>query len=370
MDNQTLTNIRSMFGWRELQTPQYIYEFLNSEFPTALKIPSKELVGIEVEVENVHDWKTSDIWSAKEDGSLRNYGVEYISIPIPADTVHQALLHLFHDLLPEDPVFSKRTSIHIHLNIQDLNVEEIKYLIYLYTIFEKCFYRLVEKERRQSIFCIPLQDTQLLNIIKHKKLLDPLRLSWHKYCGLNILPIKTLGTLEFRHLHGTNNLEFITDWVTLIVYMKEFIKTVDKEGLNSIINTLNTTSMYYAFANNVFKNKANLIFANPNFKKEMEEGVSFLKTEIFENSFKNTIQHSFHKKSPLYQLINKKYDKKKALSDFYSEEADIGPASIQLQPINHGIQLNQYLSMPNTAWTTAETNIPSGTITSSTTGDF
>lgn len=57
--------------------------------------------------------------------------------------------------------------------------------------------------------------------------------------------------------------------------MKEFIKTVDKEGLNSIINTLNTTSMYYAFANNVFKNKANLIFANPNFKKKWKKEFHF-----------------------------------------------------------------------------------------------
>jgi hypothetical protein len=37
---------------------------------------------------------------------------------------------------------------------------------------------------------------------------------WHKYTALNIIPLQKIGTVEFRHLQGTGDIEIFTEWVT------------------------------------------------------------------------------------------------------------------------------------------------------------
>lgn len=327
MENGTLPSVSTVYGWTEIKEDASLRKYLLLKFPEYHSSLSKELVGIEVEVEKVPEWKDTPIWHPKEDGSLRDNGVEYISKPIPLDIVRPALLELYGEVLPPSCAFSKRTSIHVHVNVQDLNFLELKYLVYLYTIFENSLYRLVEEERRGSIFCIPLQETQLISELFINKDIQRKKVYWQKYCGINLLPVFTMGTLEFRHLHGTKNIDFICDWVTLLVYMKEFIKQTSVVEMNGIITNLNTNSNYYSLANQVFKDKANLIFSNREFNKEMERGVSYLKTEIFENRFRNTLQSSISKDSPLYKnLMHDTQDLEKAVwlaegLDMATEEA-------------------------------------------------
>lgn len=290
MENTIEKTTATIYG---LQSPSR-YEtqtlYLKQKYPnTELKINSNQFIGIEVEVENVRNWEHSDTWSSKEDGSLRNHGVEYVSIPIPSSIAPEALLELFTKLLPENHIFSKRTSIHIHLDVTDLTPTEIKYLSYVYVTFENSFYRLVDQERKRNIFCIPIQDTPILNYLDYKKPILFERLKWHKYCGYNLLPIVSQGTVEFRQLHGTNDITLICNWISLICYLKDYIKTVSKEEIYNTILSLNTSSQYWSYCEKVFKDKASLIFKHSLFNKEIEKGIIALKTSIFPNTFENQI---------------------------------------------------------------------------------
>lgn len=277
---------------------------LNINIPT---INSSEYIGIEVEVENVDQtWKETTIWHPKEDSSLRNSGVEYVTTPIHANNAPIFLYQLFKDLLPPDISFSKRTSIHIHLNVLNLTIEQLKNFIYIYTIFEKSFYRYISIERKNNIFCIPLQDTNLIFAFFNQKDKAIQKVFWHKYTGFNILPIKSQGTVEFRHLHGTNNLELICNWINLITKLKEYILQTTTEEIINTIETLNTKSNYFNLTTSIFKENANLLYAWPGYHKEMAEGTSILKTQIFEHPFTNEV---------ITQFISKQqYDKSPFLS--------------------------------------------------------
>jgi hypothetical protein len=86
----------------------------------------------------------------------------------------------------------------------------------LYALYEEFFFAMVEQGRRGNIHCVPLTETHLPGnyALPIEKLAQQGR--WHKYTALNILPLTTLGTVEFRHLQGTDDVELFGEWLQLL----------------------------------------------------------------------------------------------------------------------------------------------------------
>ena len=198
------------------------------------KINSNTIIGIEVEVENqAHRRPTHNVWSITDDNSLRNGGVEFISRPIAASMAPAALQHLFHGDFDQDYCFSPRTSVHVHLNMQDAPTEKVLDLLFIYGLFEKALYRFVGKGRWKNIYSTPITETNILtNLASHG-----LRCPWEKYTGFNILPLAEKGTVEFRHMHGTIDVKKLCVWIDLITRLKAYVmKTSTEEIRRTIIN--------------------------------------------------------------------------------------------------------------------------------------
>lgn len=252
------------------------------------------MVGIEIEVENITQQMIFlAYWDAKSDGSLRNNGVELVSVPLQIKQVQLALEHVF-DVLNQNnkPDFSNRTSIHIHVNCRDLTQDQLYNFILLYAIFEKHFYNIVGNKRLNSIFCVPVFRT---NQLKHlNTVVYGLSPEWHKYCGLNLLPLyqnsvtQGYGTIEFRHLHGTSDQQEILEWINDILCLRKFACEVNKEELIQLIKEMNTTSSYLSLYSQVFA-KGRKILTN---KKDFEECVSNIKRELFGDDYMNTLKRS------------------------------------------------------------------------------
>lgn len=262
------------------------------------------MVGIEIEVENI----TQQIillayWDAKSDGSLRNNGVELVSVPLQIKQVQLALEHVFEVLNQNNkPDFSNRTSVHIHVNCRDLTQDQLYNFILLYAIFEKHFYNVVGNKRLNSIFCVPIFRT---NQLKHlNTVVYGLSPEWHKYCGINLLPLyqnsvtQGYGTIEFRHLHGTSDQQEILEWINDILCLRKFACEVNKEELIQLIKEMNTTSSYLSLYSQVFA-KGRKILTN---KKDFEECVSNTKRELFGDDYMNTLKRS--DQCPYWTTVN------------------------------------------------------------------
>ena len=232
--------------------------------PSNILIDCEEYVGIELEVENIHEpLSISNYWRIDSDGSLRNYGVEFISTPMKAKHILPAMQHLTSKLyLHNKPTFTSRCSIHVHLNVQDLTWHQIYCLVLLYSIFEKHFFNVAGTKREENIFCVPLyKSTQLNCLTKLKASLT----DWSKYTAFNLGPIYgsnhsgCLGTIEFRHLYGTLDSNIIMHWVNSIVKLKAACK---KEKLNNLVNrilTMNSTSEYLHLYKTIFQEEAQVL---------------------------------------------------------------------------------------------------------------
>lgn len=252
------------------------------------------MVGIEIEVENItNSLHPLAYWDIKADGSLRNNGVELVSIPLQIKQVQLALEHVFNVLTANNkPDFSNRTSVHIHVNCRDLTQNQIYNFILLYALFEKHFYAFAGNKRMNSIFCVPLFRTNQLNVLDN--VVYGLSPNWHKYCGINLLPLyqnqvtQGYGTIEFRHLYGTSNQREILEWINDIMCLRKYACEISKDDLLKNIKEMNTTSSYISLYSQVFA-KGRKVLSN---KKDFEECVSNIKRELFGDEYLNTVKRS------------------------------------------------------------------------------
>lgn len=203
-------------------------------------VESSELIGIEVEVENAHVAALANlnkVWTMVADGSLRNNGLEFITKPIPAKDGPLALEYLLKHYLNQECCFSPRTSVHVHLNVQDLTRAQAMDYILLYAVYEKLFYKYAGRGRMKNIYCVPLSDCDLLTYLCEKG--ETRDRNWSKYTGLNTLPILSYGTIEFRHMHGTFDVAKLSVWINLIVKLKEYIKASTTKQVRGTIAEMN-----------------------------------------------------------------------------------------------------------------------------------
>jgi Putative amidoligase enzyme len=149
-------------------------------------------------------------------------------------------------VLQADPAqkFSSRTSIHVHVNCSAYDEEAVRRIIWLYALFEEAFFLMVERDRRDNIHCVPLTETHLPAMYRDTmpRLVD----RWSKYTALNIKPLSSYGTLEFRHMHGHDDPILLQEWLgsinnlfnVALVNPRIDAKFLQDDNLESVFNKI------------------------------------------------------------------------------------------------------------------------------------
>lgn len=253
----SVVRARALFSGDKLQS----YLQSNSE--------DKYQFGVEVEVEGM----SGDIippvgWIGVNDGSLRNGGVEFIfRNPTGYGNAIKRLkaLESYFESMPYRPVLSDRTSVHVHTDVSMLDIEHLKKIIFCYVILERLIFRVFAEKRYGNIFCLPLshcaRELQFLGRLMNPSDEFNIADAFHafnserevKYCALNLNPIWTKGSIEFRHLAGNYKFDTIGPWV-------KFIKTLvhKSKDFDSLYHILDDVSAYgaVAFAARFFDSKS------------------------------------------------------------------------------------------------------------------
>lgn len=237
------------------------------------------LVGIEVEAENLanQDYSVPSPWRIAEDGSLRNGGRELISFPTAPDCV-ESLIKMLFERLPKDTHFSPRTSVHVHMNCRDLDYMQVYNIVILYQAFEDLLYDFAGKERKKSIFCVPIGNTNYYRDFKHYMVRDSLY-RWSKYTGLNLAPLGNYGTIEFRHLRGTRDISTIYTWLHLLYRLYGYAISSNTQVLESTIIKHSNDGQVLNFGREVFGNMFEVLRSQA-YEKKMDEDLSISKLFI------------------------------------------------------------------------------------------
>ena len=205
-----------------------------SDYYATVALKDECIFGVEYEIEDLKKIelpKNKYGFVREADNSLRNSGFEFKTGPLAYEDAIGAFNWL-HKTIQYGPLaFSERTSIHVHMNIGNFNFVEAKNLVLAYALLEPFFFDFVGESRKSSIYCVPLNYTTLPNYY-HKTFDKLIDLPWHKYTAFNILPAKDFGTVEFRHLEGTNDLERFTKWLTGIKGLHDKVHVVQFNPTN------------------------------------------------------------------------------------------------------------------------------------------
>lgn len=251
-----------------------VSDFFGSKTPPAKgrKTNLGLLVGIEVELEQIVMYRLPAGWNRIKDGSLKDNGLEF-TIPVWHNHAEDWLRELFNSFNKAEA--SKRCSVHIHANINDFTLDQVKCLVLLYTIFERPLYRYSGK-RWNSIYCVPVQ-TWAVGLNLDEMSFGDLAEAFHKYSGINIFPDNgKLGTAEFRHMAGTKNILYIKAWIDIIAALVKYAQKQNYAELKERISNMRHTSQYWELLKDVFKDKAPTLNYS-DFDKDVEMGITFAK---------------------------------------------------------------------------------------------
>lgn len=218
------------------------------------------LMGVEIELENfVEKCHLPDFWITSDDPSLRNNGMELkLEVPLCGVDLKKALRDLDREFINkkvESPLY--RTSDHLHLDVRDMTMDELRSLILTFIVVERVLIRNVAPERGEHhIFSLPFykatgDQAQLADLFsdQKQKIYEAARKA-NKYSALNIKPLfnarippparrepgdnwmvaevavrgkhGAVGSVEFRFFPSSTDCDLIMHWINLVQSIKRY----------------------------------------------------------------------------------------------------------------------------------------------------
>lgn len=199
-------------------------------------------VGLELELEaqnmlprdrdlgHITGIKTGASWNGIADGSLRGNSTEYVlSRPCGRDEIRPLIEGLYESMATFKTKLhlSNRCSTHVHINMAGKGINEITSAIVLWGVFEQALIAYCGEERKTNHFCLSSKETKSTieawsNLLNYGNSQFSRNL---KYSALNIMPLYTLGSLEFRCGRASKTPDYPVLWATLIDTLVGFATT-------------------------------------------------------------------------------------------------------------------------------------------------
>lgn len=187
--------------------------------------------GVEIEVEGRRlpiDLDPS-IWRIERDGSLRGSEAwEYVMpVPLSLKGVRKSLdylkLNYKHNNSRIDD--SIRAGVHVHMNVQSWTIKQLCSFVMCYYLLEDILVDWCGPNRSGNLFCLRTKDAEsvMFALVKAIETRNLRHISGDniRYSSLNFCSLFKYGSLEFRSMRGTGDLDLIHEWVVILDDLKK-----------------------------------------------------------------------------------------------------------------------------------------------------
>jgi hypothetical protein len=248
-------------------------------------------VGIEIEVEG-HNLELSDrtYWREEQDGSLRGVNVEYVlRKPLPRDQVLTSLRSLKANWIKNKSKTddTERAGVHVHVNAQELNIEELGTFICLYYCFETLLMRFCGESREGNLFCLRIKDAEgpihALDSCLELENLMHLHTDQVRYSSLNLKALRQYGSLEFRGMRSTSVLKDIYTWVRILLRIKDAAIRLQKPS--RIAGRMSEDGVLH-FMKEIFGDLTGELIKTDGYEREVYEDMRRVQSLIFHKGWK------------------------------------------------------------------------------------
>jgi hypothetical protein len=186
--------------------------------------------GVEIEVEGKRLPRTlGEVWRVEKDNSLKTAEAWEYVMPKPLDLIgvkkaldYLSMSYVAHNSEVDESI---RAGVHVHVNVQEWNIKQLMTFATTYYILEDVLMNWCGPDREGNLFCLRAKDAEYILFQLYKTLnsrnLKHLNNDVIRYASLNFLSLFSYGSVEFRGMRGTGNLDIIYDWVRIIDDMKQ-----------------------------------------------------------------------------------------------------------------------------------------------------
>ena len=234
------------------------------------------LFGVEIEMEGLGLTIRVAGFDIVKEGSLRpvegEQGKEYVFKKPYSFDDSMAYLNLLADQCEgaELVQFSNRTSVHVHVNVSDLSAEQWFTFLFLWILFEEPLIAFCGEERKGNLFCLSSYEAETLLFTLERcareghlrYLNDDVR-----YSAVNTAATNKYGSLEFRCMRGTLDINVLSTWLSTLARLREMAIEFDTPAA-LIEAALNDNG----FINNIFDD-AHFIHNYPDLRRVVMENV-------------------------------------------------------------------------------------------------
>jgi hypothetical protein len=209
----------------------------------AQRFPYK--MGVELELERVRGIPEIGIpgWTTHIDESLRD-GIEFVTGTPCGGKAMDKCIEAFYaqEGLRYQP--SPRTSTHIHVNMAQNTVEQLRVMFILSYVFEDAMFKILNAKRKYCGYCMPLNEMPSWRIRNFLGATDSGNFAQSmagnnadKYYGFNINSMRKHGTVEFRYFPGAPSKTDLLSWMDYCTMVKTVGLSMTLEGLLEFSNS-------------------------------------------------------------------------------------------------------------------------------------
>lgn len=261
--------------------------------PTNMKVAGD--VGVEIEVEGLRLPQGDKYWRREQDGSLRGAeNAEYVlRTPLTLHQLKMALKSLAMGYKKNESVVddSVRAGVHVHINVQDLNIIQLYNYLTLYLVFEELLTKFCGKSREGNLFCLRACDAefliQALQYAAQNRRWRTLVTDDLRYASVNVKALGNYGSLEFRAMRSTKDFDVIQTWAEILVLLrekaKEFFEPTD------IINGFSEGESS-TFLDRIFGQYAHIFKAYDGYEKALVRGVRIAQEVAFCTNWQELVE--------------------------------------------------------------------------------
>lgn len=175
-------------------------------------------------------------WKGVYDGSLRNFGVEYVFKEPLSYEAAMAALDDFGDKTSNVKFIQDApgTSVHVHMNVLNDTPVVFATMICILTLFEGLLLEYSGPTRRSNLFALGHRNAEETRYNIHRVLsaiedgeVNALMLREQdvKYAFMNLATLTKYGSLEIRSFRGTTDVRAIKEWVDILHRVYQYAKT-------------------------------------------------------------------------------------------------------------------------------------------------
>lgn len=243
-------------------------------------VDSTTYYGIEIETEGARMRRDVlddqlQYWDVTVDGSLKSSSpFELIFVqPLVGAQIEAALEEFRLISIPAQFKFPLNTGVHFHMNVSDLTLEQVRRLMYISIVCESALIQYSGKKFNNS-FCIPVSCVsheligRIGNFLSQEAMWDYSDVSSMKYLTINPASIFKLGTIEYRMMAGTGDVEKITDFLNVLGTLRKYAIETELDPRRDLDYLTNPRDMM-AFLTDIWGRDVAMKMRHPNLHQHM-----------------------------------------------------------------------------------------------------